>query len=156
MRCRDHCILAFCRLGVAGLAPRAPGTWGTALACLLAPWLFLPLGFWERFCLLGLIFLVGSLCATRAETLLGRKDPGEVVIDELLGLWLALLPFAPVDGWLMLLAFVLFRCFDIAKPWPVRASENWLPAGFGVMLDDAFAGLWAMLCLGGLRWLGLV
>ena len=156
MRCRDRCILALCRLGVAGLAPKAPGTWGTALACLLAPWLFLPLGFWGRLCLLAGIFFVGSLAATRAEILLGRKDPGEVVIDELLGVWLALLPFTLVDGWLMLAAFVLFRFFDIAKPWPVRAAENWLPAGFGVMLDDAAAGLWAMLCLGGLHWMGLV
>ncbi|MDO5484559.1 MAG: phosphatidylglycerophosphatase A, partial [Desulfovibrionaceae bacterium] len=80
--------------------------------------------------------------------------PGEVVIDELLGLWLALLPFATADWGLMLAAFAFFRVFDIAKPWPVGASENWLPAGYGIMLDDAFAGLWAMLCLGSLHWVG--
>ncbi|MBQ3059284.1 MAG: phosphatidylglycerophosphatase A [Desulfovibrio sp.] len=156
MRVADHCILAFCRLGIAGLAPRAPGTWGTAMAALLAPWLFLPLAFGERLLTLSMVFILGALAATRAEKLLGRKDPGQVVIDELLGLWLALLPFATADLWLMTAAFILFRIFDIAKPWPVRASENWLPAGFGVMLDDALAGLWAMLCLGGLHCLSLV
>lgn len=85
MRVRDACILAFCRLGVAGLAPKAPGTWGTALACLLAPFLFLPLDMGGRALVLLLLFVLGALAATRAEKLLGRKDPGEVVIDELVG-----------------------------------------------------------------------
>ena len=47
------------------------------------------------------------------------------------------------------------RIFDIAKPWPVKASENWLPAGYGVMIDDVVAGLWALLCLSVLAWMGL-
>ena len=136
MRFRDTCVLAFCRLGVAGLAPKAPGTWGTALACLLAPFVFLPLGMGWRVLALLLLFVLGALAATRAEKLLGRKDPGEVVIDELVGVWLVLLPFATPGVWLVVAAFVFFRIFDIAKPWPVRASENWLPDGFGVMLDD--------------------
>ena len=144
MRFRDTCVLAFCRLGVAGLAPKAPGTWGTALACLLAPFVFLPLGMGWRVLALLLLFVLGALAATRAEKLLGRKDPGEVVIDELVGVWL------------VVAAFVFFRIFDIAKPWPVRASENWLPDGFGVMLDDVLAGLWALLCVGVLHWVGLV
>lgn len=155
MRCRDAWILAFCRLGVAGLAPRAPGTWGTALACLLAPFVFLPLSPGWRAVLLALLFVLGGLAASRAETLLGRKDPGEVVIDELVGVWLVLLPFERPGFWLVLAAFAFFRLFDIAKPWPVRASEDWLPAGFGVMLDDVLAGLWALLCVGLLAWLGL-
>ena len=140
MRFRDTCVLAFCRLGVAGLAPKAPGTWGTALACLLAPFVFLPLGMGWRVLALLLLFVLGALAATRAEKLLGRKDPGEVVIDELVGVWLVLLPFAAPGVWLVVAAFVFFRIFDIAKPWPVRASENWLPDGFGVMLDDVLAG----------------
>ena len=147
----DKIILIFCRLGPAGLAPWAPGTWGSALACLLAPFLFLPLSFGWRLFVLALIFVAGSLAATRAERLLGRKDPGEVVIDELLGVWLTLLPFEKPGLLLIVMAFALFRFFDIRKPWPVRASENWLPDGFGVMLDDVLAALWALLCLGGLR-----
>ncbi|MDE5878587.1 MAG: phosphatidylglycerophosphatase A, partial [Desulfovibrio sp.] len=118
MRFGDRCTLAFCRLGVAGLAPRAPGTWGTALACLLAPLCFLPLSFGWRVVVLAGLFVVGGRASTRAEKLLGRKDPGEVVIDELVGVWLVLLPFAHAGFWLILSAFVFFRIFDIAKPWP--------------------------------------
>ncbi|MDR2488581.1 MAG: phosphatidylglycerophosphatase A [Desulfovibrio sp.] len=147
----DQIILSFCRVGPAGLAPWAPGTWGSALACLLAPFLFLPLSFGWRLLVLVLVFVTGSLAATRAERLLGRKDPGEVVIDELLGVWLTLLPFEEPGLLLIVTAFALFRLFDICKPWPVRASENWLPDGFGVMLDDVLAALWALLCLSGLR-----
>ncbi|MBD5538678.1 MAG: phosphatidylglycerophosphatase A [Desulfovibrio sp.] len=156
MRLRDRCTLAFCRLGVAGLAPRAPGTWGTAFACLLAPWCFLPLGFGWRVVVLVALFVIGGLAATRSETLLGRKDPGEVVIDELVGVWLVLLPFAHAGFWLILSAFVCFRIFDIAKPWPVKASENWLPGGFGVMIDDVLAGLWALVCVALLHAGGIV
>ncbi|MDR3320467.1 MAG: phosphatidylglycerophosphatase A [Desulfovibrio sp.] len=149
-------ILAFCRLGVAGLASRAPGTWGSLVACLLAPLVFLPLPLPWRVLVLTLIFVAGSLAATRAERLLGCKDPGEVVIDELLGVWLILLPFEEPGLALMSTAFLLFRFFDIRKPWPVRASENWLPGGFGIMLDDTLAALWALLCLGGLRLANMV
>lgn len=155
MRWYDACILSFCRLGCAGYAPTAPGTWGTALACLLAPYVFLPLPFSGRCLVLAVLFLLGALAATRAEKLLGRKDPGEVVIDELVGVWIVLLPLARPGFAAMVAAFLLFRLFDIWKPWPVRASERWLPAGFGVMIDDVVAGLWALLCLGLLRWTGL-
>lgn len=144
-------ILGFCRLGVAGLSPVMPGTCGTALACLLAPWCFLPLSPAGRVLLLGVLFVLGGLAASRAEVLLGRSDPGEVVIDELVGVWLVLLPFVP-DGermpWPLLgAAFFFFRLFDMLKPWPVSASEHWLPRGWGVMLDDVVAGLLALLCV---------
>ena len=156
MRFRDKCVLAFCRLGVAGLAPKAPGTWGTAVACLLAPFCFLPLSFGWRLVLLAALFVAGGLAASRAEVLLGRKDPGQVVIDELVGVWLVLLPFAHPGFWTILSAFVCFRIFDISKPWPVRASENWLPGGFGVMIDDVLAGLWALLCVTALHGAGII
>ena len=106
--------------------------------------------------LLALIFVLGGLAATRAEHLLERKDPGEVVIDELVGVWLVLLPFESPSFWLVLAAFAFFRLFDICKPWPVKASENWLPAGFGIMIDDVVAGVWALLCVALLRVVGLV
>lgn len=151
----DKCILFFCRLGWAGLAPRAPGTWGTAVACILAPFVFLPLNIYWRAGLLTVLFFLGGFAATRAEELLGQKDPGQVVIDELVGVWLVLLPFAKTDIWLIVAAFVFFRIFDIAKPWPIKLSENWLPGGFGVMIDDVLAGVYALICVAGLYWLGL-
>lgn len=151
---KDELVLAFCRLGVAGLAPRAPGTWGTAVGCLLAPFLFFPLGYVWRVIALCAIFIAGAIAASRAEKILGQKDPGQVVIDELAGVWLVFLPFPDPDFWLILAGFIFFRIFDIFKPWPVNASENWLPDGFGVMIDDIVAGAYALLCVEILHWLG--
>jgi phosphatidylglycerophosphatase A len=69
----------------------------------------------------------------------GKDDPSECVIDELAGQWLAC-AFAPLSLWGFALAFILFRLFDIAKPWPISAMER-LPGGYGVMMDDMLAGL---------------
>lgn len=152
---QDEITLAFCRLGVAGLAPKAPGTWGTLVGCLLAPFLFFPLDYIGRAAMLVALFVLGSLAATRAEKILGQKDPGQVVIDELVGIWLVFLPYAKPTFWLLLAGFIFFRIFDIFKPWPIKASEYWLPDGFGVMIDDVVAGLWALLCVQILYWIGV-
>ncbi|MFG6376477.1 MAG: phosphatidylglycerophosphatase A [Desulfovibrio sp.] len=152
---KDEFILAFCRLGVAGLSPKAPGTCGTALACLLAPFLFGPLDYLWRCIILVVLFVLGGFAATRAERLLHQKDPGQVVIDELVGVWLVILPFVKPGFWVISSAFVLFRVFDIIKPWPVSASENWLPNGFGVMIDDVMAGILALPFMGLLYWTGI-
>lgn len=143
----DRIALWYSRAFGAGCSPRAPGTAGSLLAVILAPWLFLPLSLGWRIGVLIFLFISGSLAAGRAETILGKKDPGEVVIDEVLGQWLVLLPLAKTNFITCALAFILFRIFDILKPWPVRASENWLPGGAGVMIDDAFAGLYALVVL---------
>ena len=116
----DKLILAFCRLGFAGLSPIMPGTCGSALAAVLAPFLFIPLPFVARIVVLVLVFWIGGMAATRGEQILGYKDPGEIVIDEL---------------------------FDMRKPWPVHASESWLPGGYGIMIDDVMAGLQALLVM---------
>ena len=143
----DNLILAFCRLGLAGLSPIMPGTCGSALAAVLAPFLFIPLPFVARIVVLVLVFWIGGMAATRGEQILGYKDPGEIVIDELLGMWLVLLPFSN-PGWAKIgIAFVLFRIFDRWKPWPVHASESWLPGGYGIMIDDVMAGLQALLVM---------
>lgn len=153
---QDAACLTFCRLGVTGLAPIAPGTWASAVSALLAPIWFLPLSLQGRSLVLIALFFIGALATTRGERLLGRKDPPELVVDELLGMWLTLLPFATVSVSMLLAGFVLFRLFDIWKPWPVGASEHWMREGYGIMLDDVFAGLMAMLCLAGLQALGIV
>lgn len=150
----DTVILHFCRLGPAGLAPKAPGTAGSFLATLLAPLLFLPLSLPWRLVVLLALFILGGLAASRAEVLLNRQDPGCVVIDELVGQWVTMLGlggFSAASGWkdvaLLLAAFLFFRFFDILKPWPVHASESWLPSGWGIMIDDVLAGIWALLCM---------
>jgi phosphatidylglycerophosphatase A len=140
-------------LGPVGHLPKAPGTWGSAAALITAPFLFLPFHLPVRILILGLIFYFGAKASTAAEKQLGKKDPGCVVIDELLGQWLVFLPFPAVVTWHLLLGFVLFRIFDITKPFPIKQSEKWLKDGGGVMIDDAFAGLYAMFFLWLIRYL---
>ncbi|MDR0465984.1 MAG: phosphatidylglycerophosphatase A [Deltaproteobacteria bacterium] len=152
----DRLCLHVSRLWIVGRAPVMPGTCSSAVALLLAPFLFLPLGFAGRCALLALLFLFGSLIVNRAERILGVKDPPELCIDEVLGMWLTLAPFDEASPGIMIAAFVLFRIFDIAKPWPVNASEHWLPGGFGIMLDDVVAGFLAMLGVLSLRVAGVL
>ncbi|WP_320008800.1 phosphatidylglycerophosphatase A [Maridesulfovibrio sp.] len=140
-------------LGPVGHLPKAPGTWGSAAALLTAPFLFLPFQLPVRILILGLIFYFGAKACTAAEKDLGMKDPGSVVIDELFGQWLVFLPFPAVVYWHLVVGFVLFRIFDITKPFPIKQSENWMKDGWGVMIDDGFAGLYAMLGLGLIRYL---
>ena len=136
-------------LGPAGLMPKAPGTWGSAVSALAAPFLFMPLSMGGRIAVLLLILAVGTWAASQAEDYFGRKDPGCVVIDELLGQWLTYLPFAALGWWQILAGFAAFRFFDILKPVPVKQAENAFKGGFGVMIDDAVAGVYAM----GILWL---
>lgn len=146
----DRFILAYARVGFAGLSPVAPGTCGSLAAALLAPCIFMPLPLWGRLLALVFVFATGVYASGRAEELLGKKDPSEVVIDEVLGQWITYLPFAALGFWEYAAGFVLFRAFDIVKPWPVRRLEA-LGGGLGIMVDDAAAGLYAMLCLALLR-----
>ena len=113
----DSFAKSFACLGPLGRAPVAPGTAGSAAAALLAPWLFLPLPIWGRVMVLAGIYVLGSLAAGRIEELMGQNDPGCVIIDEVLGQWLTFLPFSALVPWQILAGFILFRIFDILKPW---------------------------------------
>jgi phosphatidylglycerophosphatase A len=148
---RDAILLACARVGFAGKSPVAPGTCGSLVAIVLAPFLFVPLPLAGRLLVLLALYGVGVVASARAETLLRKTDPPEVVIDEVLGQWITCLPFAALAWWEYAAAFVLFRLFDILKPWPVKNLES-LGGGTGIMIDDAAAGLYAMLCLAALRW----
>ena len=126
----------------------APGTWGSLAA--------LPFGF--GLAEIGLHALViaslgvGALGIWSAQIhcrRLGRGDPAEVVIDEVVGMWICLWAW---DGTAIgfAVAFVLFRLFDILKPWPISWLDRHVPGGLGVMVDDVAAGLAAAVCLWGL------
>jgi len=147
MHWRDRVIMAFCRVEPAGISPIMPGTCGSLVAVVLAPFVFMPLPFSSRLVVLAMLFVAGSIAATRAAALLGKKDPGEVVIDEVLGQWMTYVPFATLSWKGLLAGFVFFRIFDMLKPWPVNASERWLPGGYGIMIDDAVAAVYAASCL---------
>lgn len=164
----DCVALHFSRLLIAGLSPTAPGTVGSILATALAPWLFLPLSPTARLILLLALYAAGSWAAGRTELLLGGKDPSCVVIDELVGQWIALFPlglsvFSPLMPHFpgptlgpasvplipLLAGLFLFRVFDISKPGFIRMSESWLKGGQGVMIDDVLAGIMALAALCG-------
>jgi len=154
----SYLIRGLAQLWPLGLFPKAPGTITSAAATVAAIFLFLPLSLGWRLFVLAVIFVVGSLAAGRAEKDIGQKDPRSLVIDELFGQWLVFLPINTLiarpgfpdqndNGLLiMFLAFVLFRVFDISKPWLVRKAEN-LPGGWGIMMDDLVAGLFALISL---------
>jgi len=94
--------------------------------------------------------------AGRHASALGKEDPGSVVIDEVLGQWLTLAGATSLDAWpTWIAAFVLFRAFDIAKPFPVRRLEA-IPGGAGIVLDDLGAGVYGALALWALVRLGLI
>jgi phosphatidylglycerophosphatase A len=134
----------------AGFAPYASGTVGTLVA--LLPWLALrelPPGFYALAVVAA--FALGVWASNWVIRTIQVEDPSVVVWDEFVGVWIAL--FAAPAGWAWLLAgFALFRLFDILKPWPVRWADDHVDGGFGAMLDDALAGLYALLCLQAAAW----
>lgn len=134
----------------AGLSPWAPGTVGTLLAVPLV-WALreLPLSAWVAVAALG--FFVGVFVSARVVARLQLKDPGMIVWDEVVGFMIAML-WVPVTPLSLALGFLLFRVFDIVKPPPARQLER-LPHGWGVMADDAMAGVYAGLVLSGVLWL---
>lgn len=133
----------------AGRAPFAPGTFGTAIAVPVY-WLMQPLSApWYAVVTL-ILFALGVAICTRVAQVFGLVDPPSVVWDEIVGYLIAMF-MAPV-GWIyVVLGFVLFRLFDVWKPYPIHLLER-LPRGWGVMADDALAGLYAALCLQGVAW----
>jgi len=141
----------------AGLLPWAPGTWGSlaALPCgWLLYWLTGPLGLLAG---TAVVFCLGLWAAQGYEQSLAVQDPGAIVIDEVAGQWLALLAAGLHGGSLTLpgiaLAFLLFRGFDVAKPWPIGWADRHLKGAFGIMADDIIAGLYAAVLVYALLWL---
>lgn len=129
----------------AGLAAKAPGTAGTAAALLL----FLAYTQTHSWFYLGgcvLSFLVGIVICGRAADKLGVHDHGGIVWDEWVGMWLTLL-WIPINWQTLLTGFLLFRVFDIIKPWPIGWLDKRLSGGLGIMLDDVAAAAMANLCL---------
>lgn len=128
-----------------GLSPLAPGTVGSIVA--LLPWLALralPLPAYAF--AIAAVFALGVHAAQWVIERLGAEDPGLVVIDEFVGVWIALFAAPPGLLW-TLVGLLLFRLFDIAKPWPVGCADRRLKGGFGAMADDALAGLLALFAL---------
>jgi len=148
----DYLALAIATVGV-GYLPLAPGTWGSLVGVgiyLVLRFLVYDSGQQIFFAmLLGLTVVVtfaGIWAATQTERISGRKDPGKVVIDEVAGQLISLMPVALVPLWTswkiwVIVSFILFRFFDIVKPYPARQMER-LHGGLGIMCDDLIAGVY--------------
>ena len=138
----DYAALAIATFGV-GYLPLIPGTFGSMAGVVV----FLLLRSWPlQLLFIPIIVVLGIWAATRTEKLSGKKDPGKVVVDEVAGQMISLmpLPFLAPDGpWLVwvIVSFNLFRLFDIFKPYPARRFEAF-PGGFGIMADDLVAGVY--------------
>ena len=124
-----------------GFSPLAPGTFGSVAGVVI--YYFLYRQEYVFYAALFLLIMAGFAVSARAETVFGKKDPGCVVIDEVVGMMIALIlvPFTWIN---IVIVFVLFRFMDAVKPYPIKKLEN-MPGGFGIMLDDVAAGLYANL-----------
>ena len=126
-----------------GYSPKAPGTAGSAAGILIA-WLLISVAGLSPLVLIPLTILltpIGIWAAGATEREAGREDPGFVVIDEVLGQWLTAAAIVRPTWQSYVLAFALFRIFDITKPWPIRKLES-LHGGLGIIADDLLAGVY--------------
>ena len=128
-----------------GLIKPAPGTWGT-LAAVPVYWVLatLPISVFLLVILIG--FAVGIYLCGKTASDVGVHDHGAIVWDEFIGFWIAMIaiPFNWVN---VLIGFILFRIFDIIKPWPIKVLDQKVHGGFGIMIDDVIAGVFACIIL---------
>ena len=143
-------VIAFCGVGFgSGLAPKAPGTFGSAFALLFIP-LWLAIGFSATIIAIILMSLVGIYICGKTAQIMGVHDDGRIVWDEFAGQSITFLPLIylnQLDWKWALIGFGLFRLFDVWKPWAISVIDRQVGGGFGIMLDDIIAGLWAAICI---------
>lgn len=140
----------------AGFSPFAPGTMGALLASIIWVAFYFLFSFNILLCvtvLLVIVFTFAGIWAANCLQPFWGEDPSRIVVDEMVGVWIALLAVPDSESWYWyaIAAFVLFRLFDIVKPLGVRRMER-LPRGIGVMMDDILAGVYSVLLLIGIRW----
>lgn len=129
-----------------GLSPKAPGTMGTIVALLIHYFFLAEASYLTYSLIICISFFIGVYLCGRSSELLGVNDHSGIVWDEFVGFWISI-QLAPAGiGW-MLAAFVLFRFFDIIKPWPINYIDRMVHSGWGIMIDDVIAGIYSFLCL---------
>jgi len=133
-----------------GAAPKAPGTWGT-LAAVLIYWPLSQLSPEHYLLMLLVTSVMGIYICGQTARDLGVHDHGSIVWDEFVGFWITMFA-APVGCVWVVVGFVLFRFFDIIKPWPISWIDKKITGGFGIMLDDVIAGVMAAVVLQGIAW----
>ncbi len=133
-----------------GLAKKAPGTFGSLVGLPLF-WLISGQPSTMQLAMIALLFVVGIYFCNVAGKNLGVADHGSIVWDEIVAMLLVLV-FTPLSAMFWLIAFLLFRLFDIWKPFPIRQFDAKLKNGFGVMFDDLLAAIYAILSLMAIQW----
>jgi len=128
-----------------GYLPKAPGTWGSLVGLLLF-FLLHSLSLPVYLAVTAGLFVVGSFAAGEAEKILDNRDPGVVVIDEIVGIMITMIA-VPATPLTMALGFILFRIFDVLKPFPVNFFDQKFHGGLGIMLDDVMAGIYSLIIL---------
>ena len=128
-----------------GYLPKAPGTWGSLVGLLLF-FLLHTLSLEIYLAVIAGIFVIGTFAAGEAEKIMDHKDPGLVVIDEIVGMLITIIA-VPATPLAMVLGFLLFRIFDILKPFPVNFFDQRFHGGLGIMLDDVMAGIYSLIIL---------
>ena len=134
----------------AGLAPKAPGTFGS-LVGIVAAWWLLELPLVARIAVVAGVIAVGIFICGESARRLGRHDDQRIVLDEIAGVLLTSLVVLEKTLFALALVFVFFRIFDIFKPWPIRDVDHSLHGGLGIMLDDLIAALYAAVCVATIR-----
>ena len=134
----------------AGLAPKAPGTFGSVVGVVAAWWL-LELPLVARIAVVAGVIAVGIFICGESARRLGRHDDQRIVLDEIAGVLLTSLAIVEKSLVALALVFVFFRIFDIWKPWPIRDVDHSLHGGLGIMLDDLIAALYAAVCVATIR-----
>jgi phosphatidylglycerophosphatase A len=134
----------------AGLAPKAPGTFGS-LVGIIAAWWLLELPLVWRVGVVAAVIAAGIWICGESARRLARHDDQRIVFDEIAGVLLTSLAVAEKSVLALALVFVFFRLFDIWKPWPIRDVDHSLHGGLGIMLDDLIAALYAAACVATIR-----
>ena len=129
-----------------GKLPFAPGSWGSLGALIV--WIYLPSSYLLQMIMIIILFSIGVISSKKMAAAMNVHDPSEIVIDEAVGMWIALF-MLPHSIAIYSMAFILFRIFDIFKPSFIYRVQN-LPGGWGIMMDDVLAGIIAWLICQGL------
>lgn len=132
-------------VGPVGYCPVASGTAGT-IAALPIAYLFCMLSWWWQVLILLILFVVLSVFADYSERHFNSKDPREVVSDEVLGYLVSVFYLSPT-AFNLVTTFILFRIYDIVKPYPIRYADRNIPGGWGIVADDVIAGLFTRLTI---------
>lgn len=128
-----------------GASPYAPGTVGTLLGLPLV-WLMAGLSVWVYLFITVALYFFGVWACEKTSNDIGVHDHAGIVIDEVVG-YLITMIWVPVNFWTLLIGFLLFRFFDVVKPWPIRWLDKKVKGGTGIMIDDVLAGVFALIMM---------